>query len=1049
MNKIKSNEKKQEKIMGLGLLMFASLIVHVILAVAYEGYETDMQCFSWWSNAVFENGVSKFYSLSEFTDYPPGYMYILYVIGAIRKVMGITGMETASILLLKLPAILCDLGIGFVIYKVASRYTSFSNALIITAAFIFNPCILINSATWGQVDSVFTLCIVLMIYFITEKKLPAAYFVFALGILIKPQSMFFGPVLIYGIVDQVFLNNFTWKRMFTQLSIGISAIGALFLAAAPFGLSTVISQYIDTVGSYEYASVNAYNFWVLLGDNWKSQDDMFIFMSFKQWGTLFIIVAIVLSALYCFRNKESESKYYLTGGLLMVTIFMLSVRMHERYMYPALALILIGASVKRNYKWFVAYGALCVIHFMNVYHVLFYYDHNTYDFDNPVLPAIAFCSMCAFVYMLIVFYKQGNVPMELTFADRQKAKNSASTTGRKGMERGTNGKNNRKNNSRIQEYDPETRGYWRIRKSHVSAKWTKFDFVAIAVITIIYAAVAFWRLGDMKAPETEWSGKQWDEISLDFGESVNVDKMFGFLGCYESRKFEVTMSEDGINWTKYTSDSTDEDGSDNAKFTSVFAWNEIDLNNTFRYIKFTQLDDKALIKEFMFYNADGNVLTPVNTSDYPELFDEQDIFDGKYSFMNSTYFDEIYHARTAYEMIHGMYCYENTHPPLGKAIMAIGILIFGMCPFGWRFMGTLFGVLMLPVMYLIAKKMTDKTWLSTVIMALFALDFMHFSQTRIATIDVFVTLFIMLEYYFMLSYYRMSFYDTPLKKTFVPLALSGFFMGLGFGAKWTGIYAGAGLAVIFFAVILRRYMEYKKASMIPGGNTEGIEHKHVIASFKDNTLKTICFCVVAFVVVPFILYLMAYIPYNDGSERGLFGRMVASQQTMYSYHSNLVAEHPYSSTWYEWPTIARPILYYNEDIGNNLHEGISSMGNPAIWWVGIAALLFMFYLFIKKKDRMSFFFIVGYFAQYMPWMLVSRCTFIYHYFPSVPFLVMMIGYSMYVIIKEKPKLKPVVFVYLFVALALFVLFFPVISGYPATLEYAKYLKWFSRWALLF
>ena len=98
---------------------------------------------------------------------------------------------------------------------------------------------------------------------------------------------------------------------------------------------------------------------------------------------------------------------------------------------------------------------------------------------------------------------------------------------------------------------------------------------------------------------------------------------------------------------------------------------------------------------------------------------------------------------------------------------------------------------------------------------------------------------------------------------------------------------------------------------------------------------------------------------------------------------------------------------------------------------------------------MSFFFIVGYFAQYMPWMLVSRCTFIYHYFPSVPFLVMMIGYSMYVIIKEKPKLKPVVFVYLFVALALFVLFFPVISGYPATLEYAKYLKWFSRWALLF
>ena len=50
-------------------------------------------------------------------------------------------------------------------------------------------------------------------------------------------------------------------------------------------------------------------------------------------------------------------------------------------------------------------------------------------------------------------------------------------------------------------------------------------------------------------------------------------------------------------------------------------------------------------------------------------------------------------------MIHKLYCYENTHPPLGKVIMAVGVLIFGMCPFGWRFLGTLFGVLMVPIIY--------------------------------------------------------------------------------------------------------------------------------------------------------------------------------------------------------------------------------------------------------------------------------------------------------------------------------------------------------------
>ena len=176
--------------------------------------------------------------------------------------------------------------------------------------------------------------------------------------------------------------------------------------------------------------------------------------------------------------------------------------------------------------------------------------------------------------------------------------------------------------------------------------------------------------------------------------------------------------------------------------------------------------------------------------------------------------------------------------PLGKAIMAIGILIFGMCPFGWRFMGTLFGVIMVPVMYLLGKKLTKKTWLSSVITLLFTFDFMHFTQTRIATIDVFVTLFIMLMYFFMLCYYKLSFYDTPVKKTFIPLALSGICMGLGCASKWTGVYAGLGLGVIFAAVMIRRYGEYKTAMKDPKGSTEGIEHQYVIDNYSSLMLKT-------------------------------------------------------------------------------------------------------------------------------------------------------------------------------------------------------------------
>lgn len=64
-----------------------------------------------------------------------------------------------------------------------------------------------------------------------------------------------------------------------------------------------------------------------------------------------------------------------------------------------------------------------------------------------------------------------------------------------------------------------------------------------------------------------------------------------------------------------------------------------------------------------------------------------------------TMFDEVYHARTAYEMLHRLPIYENTHPPLGKYLMSLEIRIFGMTSFGWRIVCALMGTLMVPVCY--------------------------------------------------------------------------------------------------------------------------------------------------------------------------------------------------------------------------------------------------------------------------------------------------------------------------------------------------------------
>ena len=168
---------------------------------------------------MFNGGFSEFYKSESFTDYPPGYMYILYVIGAIRSLFGMAYDSAATRLLVKLPAIIADMGAGWLIYRVASRHTKEIGAAVISAVYLFCPAVILDSAVWGQTDAVFTFFVALVCYLVTERKLIPSYFVFAVGILIKPQTLIFTPVLICGIADQVFLENFNWNKFLKTLDL--------------------------------------------------------------------------------------------------------------------------------------------------------------------------------------------------------------------------------------------------------------------------------------------------------------------------------------------------------------------------------------------------------------------------------------------------------------------------------------------------------------------------------------------------------------------------------------------------------------------------------------------------------------------------------------------------------------------------------------------------------------------------------------------------------------------------------------------------------------
>jgi dolichyl-phosphate-mannose--protein O-mannosyl transferase len=175
---------------------------------------------------------------------------------------------------------------------------------------------------------------------------------------------------------------------------------------------------------------------------------------------------------------------------------------------------------------------------------------------------------------------------------------------------------------------------------------------------------------------------------------------------------------------------------------------------------------------------------------------------------------------------------------------------------------------------------------------------------------------------------------------------------------------------------------------------------------------------------------------------------------MYTYHSSTVlgSTHPFSSRWYEWIIMKRPIWYYSGTVSNGIKEGISSFGNPLVWWFGIPAFFYMIYVAFKNKDKTALFLVIGYIAQLVFWIPITRLTFIYHYFPCVPFIVLMLGYSINVIYEEAKNKKAVIigaFVYAALVIVLFAMFYPVLSGQPVSTDYVQtFLKWFDSWVLI-
>ncbi len=582
------------------------------------------------------------------------------------------------------------------------------------------------------------------------------------------------------------------------------------------------------------------------------------------------------------------------------------------------------------------------------------------------------------------------------------------------------------------------------------ARMSRQDYILLAILVAVYSWIALFNLGDRTAPQTYYQpSRAGESFEISLAHETYINKISYYYGIGDvGQKPGITLEylTPENEWKRV--------GGADVTLKSVFKW-EMQEVDGFTTQKIRACSDSAefSLYELAFWDEHGS-LAPIaavhgdGEANFSAVADEQEFVPQSPSFQNSTYFDEIYHPRSAFEMLHLLPYYEYTHPPLGKAIMSLGIAIFGMTPFGWRIMGTLFGIFMLPLMYLFLKKLLYETKYAVMGTLLFAFDFMHFSLTRMGTIDSYPVFFILAMYYFMYLFGRRALYyvqeygaafaqDRRRKRSLLfPLALSGIAWGCAAASKWIGVYAGFGLLIIFIAIMtaVRQALRTRNKGKV----------------FRPFAGKICAWCVIFFVIVPAGIYTASYIQISMIPGYGnAVQEMWRNQFDMLSYHGNLQATHSYSSRWYQWPIVYRPLWAYKAP-ASAVAEGnigcISIMGNPILYGAGIAAFAAVIVLAIKRKSKSLSFLLIALLAQYLPWALIQRTTFIYHFFASTPFLIIMIVCCMRELEHRHRTMCAVNIGFCVLCLGLFVMFYPVLSGMEVSREYVDtFLQWSKNW----
>jgi dolichyl-phosphate-mannose--protein O-mannosyl transferase len=363
------------------------------------------------------------------------------------------------------------------------------------------------------------------------------------------------------------------------------------------------------------------------------------------------------------------------------------------------------------------------------------------------------------------------------------------------------------------------------------------------------------------------------------------------------------------------------------------------------------------------------------------------------------------------------------HPPLGKWIISLGINIFGAeNSFGWRFSVAVLGVASIGLLYLVAKRMFGSKRWSLVAAFLLAIDGHAMVLSRTGLLDGILAFFALLAFYFLLRDRDGSLLQTWPRPWLLAMGVT---LGAASAVKWSGLYVLVAFVAYVVGSDVLRARRITQAAQIKEFN------------WAKNILRRAA--VAFFVTVPaaILTYLVSWTGwlvttggyYRDwvaapGSVPSFLAWVPQSLQALWHYHQQaygfhvgLHSSHPYAASPLGWLLMLRPTSFFYE--GNKLGQNgcqfeggcssaITALGNPAIWWVAVVALVLVAINWFKTRDRQAGLILLGIGAGYLPWLIyLNRTTFQFYSIVFLPWMLLALVYVLRAqVASHSPEYRP-------------------------------------------